>query len=152
MTSDIEALQQLLQDGIAQFVIQAFTMFLVAGILFTYNVTLAWLTLAIVVPALTAISLWCRYASEHAYLRVRDALAAVIGDIAESLAGVRVVAAYNRQRENTVRHRNVVGHYRKTNYQTSKITASYTAGSDLIGLAGQVALLFIGGDMVLHHH
>ena len=37
MTSDIEVLQQLLQDGLAQFAIQGLTMLFVAGVLFSYN-------------------------------------------------------------------------------------------------------------------
>jgi ATP-binding cassette subfamily B protein len=146
MTSDIEVLQQLLQDGIAQFFIQGGTMIIVTAVLFTYNVRLALLTVVIVVPALTLATLWFRAESLRTYLRSRDALAGVIGDVAESLAGVRVIAFY------IVRHRTIVGHYRKANFATARVTAAYTAGSDLIGLAGQLSLLLIGGDMVLHHH
>jgi ATP-binding cassette, subfamily B, bacterial len=152
MTADIEVLQQLLQDGIAQFFIQGATMIIVTAVLFTYNVRLAVLTVVIVVPALTLLSLWFRAESSRTYLRVRDALAGVIGDIAESLSGVRVIAFYNRQRSNVIRHRTIVGHYRRANFATARVTAAYTAGSDLIGLAGQLSLLLIGGDMLLHHH
>jgi ATP-binding cassette, subfamily B, bacterial len=151
MTADIEVLQQLLQDGMAQFFIQAATMVIVTVVLFTYNVELAVITLLIVLPALTALSLWFRSASMKTYLRVRDALATVIGDVAESLSGVRVIAYYNRQRNNIVRHRTIVGNYRKANFATARVTAAYSAGSDLIGLSGQLALLLIGGRMVLDH-
>jgi ATP-binding cassette, subfamily B, bacterial len=150
MTADIEVLQRLLQEGVAQFFIQGITMVIVTIVLFTYNVELALISLAIVVPALTLLSLWFRGASERAYLRVRDTLAAVISDIAESLSGVRIIAFYNRQRNNVVHHRNVVGHYRVANFTTAKVTAGYSAGSDLIGLVGQLTLLIIGGEMVLH--
>jgi ATP-binding cassette, subfamily B, bacterial len=152
MTADIEVLQQLLQDGIAQFIIQGGTMVIVTVVLFTYSVQLALLTVAIVVPPLTLLSLWFRSESLRTYLRSRDGLAQVIGDVAESLAGVRVIAFYNRQRNNVIRHRTIVGHYRKSNYAAAQIAAAYSAGSDFIGLAGQLALLLIGGDMVLHHH
>jgi ATP-binding cassette, subfamily B, bacterial len=154
MTSDIEVLQQLLQDGLAQFAIQGLTMVLVTAILFSYNWLLALITLAIVLPAITFASLWFRSASAYAYLRVRDTLAGVIGDIAESLSGVRIVASYNRQRNNVVHHRNVLGEYRAANFTTARITANYSTASDFIGLMGQVLLLLIGGTMVLHswHH
>ena len=152
MTADIEVLQQLLQDGLAQFCIQGLTMVVVTTILFTYNVRLALITCALVLPALISTSLWFRSASARTYLLVRDTLAGVIGDIAESLSGVRIVAAYNRQRNNVIHHRNVVGRYRAANRTSAKVTAAYTASSDLIGLSGQLALLLIGGDMVLHHH
>jgi ATP-binding cassette subfamily B protein len=152
MTSDIEVLQQLLQDGLAQFCIQGGTMLVVTTVLFSYNWKLALITVAIVMPALVVSSLWFRAQSARTYLLVRDTLAAVIGDIAESLSGVRIIAAYNRQRNNVIRHRNIVGLYRAANYHSARVTAAYTAFSDLIGLAGQLSLLLIGGDMVLHHH
>lgn len=152
MTADIEVLQQLLQDGLAQFCIQGLTMVVVTTILFTYNVKLALITCALVLPALISTSLWFRAASARTYLRVRDTLAGVIGDIAESLSGVRIVAAYNRQKNNVIHHRNVVGKYRAANRTSAKVTALYTASSDFIGLGGQLALLLIGGDMVIHHH
>jgi ATP-binding cassette subfamily B protein len=67
---------------------------------------------------------------------------------------VRIVASYNRQKNNVIHHRNVLGHYRAANFWTARVTAAYTAMSDLIGLAGQLIILLIGGLMVLHsyHH
>jgi ATP-binding cassette, subfamily B, bacterial len=150
MTSDIEALQQLLQDGLVQFAIQGLTMIFVAAILLSYNVKLALITIAIVLPALLVASLWFRSASERAYLLVRDRLAGVIADIAESLSGVRVIACYNRQRNNVVHHRNVLGAYRDANFKTARVTANYSTASDFIGLMGQALLLLIGGTMVIN--
>ena len=150
MTSDIEALQQLLQDGLVQFAIQGLTMIFVLAVLLSYNVKLALITVAIVVPALTIASLWFRSASESAYLLVRDRLAGVIADIAESLSGVRVIASYNRQRNNVIHHRNVLGAYRDANFRTARVTANYSTVSDFIGLMGQALLLLIGGTMVLN--
>ncbi len=154
MTSDIEVLQQLLQDGLVQFAIQGLTMVFVTAVLLSYNWKLALLTVLMVMPALVVASLWFRSASERAYLRVRDTLAGVIADIAESLSGVRVIASYNRQRNNVVHHRNVLGAYRSANFKTARVTANYSTVSDFIGLMGQAALLLIGGTMVLHswHH
>ena len=51
MTSDIENLQQLLQDGLAQLAVQALTMIVITIVLFTLNVKLTLITLALVVPA-----------------------------------------------------------------------------------------------------
>ena len=67
MTSDIENLQQLLQDGLAQFAMQGLTMVIITIILFTINVELAWITVLLVVPILVAMSLWFRVTSERGY-------------------------------------------------------------------------------------
>ncbi len=151
MTSDIENLQQLLQDGLAQLAVQALTMLVIAIVLFTMNVKLTLITLALTMPVLTASSLWFRAASERAYDRVRDGIAGVLTDLSESLHGVRTVAANNRQAFNIVQHRNVVGDYRSANNYTAQINAIYGPGTQLLGYLAQGALLAIGGDMVLHH-
>ena len=151
MTSDIENLQQLLQDGLAQFALQALTMLVIAAVLFTQNVRLAFITVVMIVPLLTIMSVWFRDRSIRAYERVRDGIANVLTDLSESLHGVRVVTAYNRQRRNVVHHRNVVGDYRTANRYTAQINAVYGPGTQMLGYLGQAALLAIGGNMVLHH-
>jgi len=148
MTSDIESLQQLLQDGLPQFALQGVTMLIVTGVLFYYNVELALITLLIIVPVLTGLSLWFRTASDKGYQRVRDGIAGVLSDLAESLSGVRVVTGFNRARHNVLQHRNVTGHYRDANDHTAHIAATYGACTEFWGLLGQAALLLIGGNMV----
>jgi len=151
MTSDIENLQQLLQDGLAQLVGQALTMVVITVILFTMNVKLALITIALVIPLLTLGTVWFTRASQQGYERVRNGIAGVLGDLSESLQGVRTVAAFNRQRWNVVEHRNVVGVYRDANNYTAQINAIYGPGTQMLGYLGQAALLAIGGNMVVHH-
>jgi ATP-binding cassette subfamily B protein len=151
MTSDIENLQQLLQDGLAQLVGQALTMVVITVILFALNVKLALITIVLVIPLLTLGTFWFTRASQHGYQRVRDGIAGVLGDLSESLQGVRTVAAFNRQRWNVVEHRNVVGVYRDANNYTAQINAIYGPGTQMLGYLGQAALLAIGGNMVVHH-
>jgi ATP-binding cassette subfamily B protein len=151
MTSDIENLQQLLQDGLAQFAIQGLTMVVITVVLLILNVELALITLLLVIPVLTAMSVWFHHRSEAGYDKVRDGIANVMADLAESLHGVRIVTAHNRQRRNVVHHRNVVGAYRDANNYTAHINAVYGPGTQLVGVLGQAALLAIGGVMVAHH-
>jgi ATP-binding cassette subfamily B protein len=149
MTSDIENLQQLLQDGLAQFAIQGLTMVVITIRLFTWNVRLAFITVVLIIPILTVMSLWFRISSERGYDKVRDGIANVLADLSESLHGVRIVTAHNRQRHNVIHHRNVVGEYRDANDYTAQINAVYGPGTQMLGVLGQGALLGIGGDMVL---
>lgn len=149
MTSDVEAIQQLLQDGFAQFLIQGLTMVVVTAVLVHYNVELAAITLLLVVPPLAALSIWFRRAADHGYNRQRDAIAALFSHLSESLYGVRVITAHNQQARSVVEHREVVGAYRDANDHTGRINAVYGPGSSVIGLLGLAALLLIGGRMVL---
>ncbi|HEY1830263.1 MAG TPA: ABC transporter ATP-binding protein [Acidimicrobiales bacterium] len=151
MTSDIENLQQLLQDGLAQFAIQGLTMVVITGFLFATNVRLAEITVFAVLPPLVIMSIWFKRASERGYDRVRDGIALVLADLSESLQGVRIVTAHNRQRHNVEHHRDVVGAYRDANYFTGRINGVYGPGSQVISVLGQLLILGIGGEMYLHH-
>jgi len=131
--------------------VQGLTMAVITGILFSMNVKLALITILLIIPALTALSLWFRAASEDGYDRVRDGIANVLADLSESLHGVRIVAAHNRQRHNIIHHRNVVGQYRDANNFTARINAIYGPGTQMLGFVGQAALLAIGGRMVAAH-
>ncbi|MHB1988728.1 MAG: ABC transporter ATP-binding protein [Acidimicrobiales bacterium] len=150
MTSDIENLQQLLQDGLAQFAVQGLTMVVITVVMVAMNVRLAVITVLIILPVLTVASVWFRSASERGYERVRDGIASVLADLSESLQGVRIVTSHNRQRHNVIHHRNVVGEYQDANNYTAHITAVYGPGTQMLGVLGQGALLAIGGDMVVH--
>ncbi|MFI5036784.1 MAG: ABC transporter ATP-binding protein, partial [Acidimicrobiales bacterium] len=151
MTSDIENLQQLVQDGVSQFALQGLTMVVITAVLFATNVTLAAWTVLVVVPMLFGFSIWFHRASERGYLLSRDRIATVLADLSESLYGIRVVTANNRQRRNIVNHRHVVGAYRDANIYTGRVNAVYGPATITIGILGQGLLLGIGGDEVLHH-
>jgi ATP-binding cassette subfamily B protein len=150
MTSDIENLQQLLQDGLAQIAVQALTMVVISAVLLSINVKLALLTIAIAVAPLMVLSAWFRRHSERGYERVRDGIADVMADLSENLHGIRVVTMHNRQRHNIIQHRNLVGTYRNANILTARMSAAYGSGTQLVGYLSQAVLLAVGGQMVRH--
>lgn len=149
MTSDLESLTQLFQDGMVQMAVQLLTVVGVTVVLFVLDVRLALVTVLLVVPLTTALTLWFRRASDHGFDLVRDRIADVLAHLQESLSGVRIVTAHNRARHNIVEHRNVVGDYRDANRYTAKVGAIYGPGTEVIGIGAQAALLLIGGRMVL---
>jgi ATP-binding cassette subfamily B protein len=149
VTSDVEAIQVLFQQGLVNMVLQVFTVVFVIWQLFAMNVTLAlWVTFG-VVPVLTVLTWWFRSASDFGYLAVRDWIAAVIADLAENLSGTRVVAAHNRQRYNVVKHDNIVGEYRAANMYTGNVAGVYGPGAQFVGVLGQALVLLLGGRMVI---
>ncbi len=150
MTSDIEALSQLFQDGIVNLAVQALTMLIVTAILFMLNPTLAAITVLIVVPAMTIATIWYRNASDRGYAQVRERIAEVLADLQESLSGIRIISAHNRRRHNVQQHRNIVGEYQSANEYTARVGALYGPLTDFIGACGQAVVLLVGGTMVLH--
>lgn len=149
MTSDVEALTQLFHEGLVQFLAQGLILVVVVAALFILNPALAALVLLAVLPVMGLLTVWFRGRSDTAYKRVRDRIADVVAHLAENLAGVRVVTAHNRHRHNLVEHRNIVGEYRDANDATARLAATYSGGSEFVGIAGQGFLLAVGGSMVL---
>ena len=149
MTSDVEALTLLVNEGFVNLVIQALTISMVTVVLFSYNPLLALLLLALVLPPLVGMTLWFRSVSERGYMAVRDRIASVLADLSENLAGVRIIAALNRRRQNSELHRNVVGAYLDANLYTARAGAIYGPATEGIGIAAQAIVLLTGGWMVL---
>ncbi|MEX0873676.1 MAG: ABC transporter ATP-binding protein [Actinomycetota bacterium] len=149
MTSDVEALHQLFNEGLINLVVQALTLFVVSAVLFTMNVRLAIFTVGFVVPVMTILTLWFRRVSDRGFLAVRERIADVLADLQESLSGVRIVAAHNRQRHNVVRHRNILGEHRDANVYTAKVSSIYGPGTESIGVLAQAIIVLVGGAMVL---
>lgn len=150
MTSDIDALSALFQDGLVNLAVQVLTLVVITIVLVALNPLLASITLLVVLPAMLVLTYWFRGASERTYRDVRDKIANVLADLSESLAGMRVIAAHNRRRHNVIHHANVVGEHRDANIRASTVGAIYGPTNEAIGVAGQAVLLAVGGRMVLN--
>jgi ATP-binding cassette subfamily B protein len=149
MTSDIESLATLFQDGLIDLMVQGLTLVIIAAVLLKMNVQLTLVMLLLVIPALCALTFWYTRASDQGYGVVRDRIADVLTDLSESLSGIRLIASFNRGRHNAIHHRNVVGRYFDANAKMAGVGAIYGPGTELVGLAGQLAMLLYGGRMVL---
>ena len=147
MTSDIEALSMLFQEGIVNLLVQIFTLLVITIALFFYDPLLAIITLLVTLPPTLFASLWFRKVSSVGYLRVRDRIADLLSHLQESLAGIRVIAAHNRRARNLLDHRAVVGEHLDAQVNTSRANSLYAPGTEMIGIATQATLLAVGGSM-----
>jgi ATP-binding cassette subfamily B protein len=149
MTSDVEALQVLFQEGLASLMVQVLTLLYATAFLLTMSVKLTLIIVFGLVPILFVLTWWFRSASDRGYLLARNRVATLLGDLQENLTGMRIVTAYNRQRRNYGRHRTLVGQYNDANLYTAKIAATYGPGTESLGTFSQAVLIVIGGHMVL---
>ena len=120
MTSDIEALSQLFQEGLVNFAVQGLTVVVITIVLLFLNLKLALITLLAVVPITVVLSEWFRRKSSNAYRIVRNKISDVLSDLQESLAGIRVITAHNRRAYNVARHTNIVGEHKDANLDAVK--------------------------------
>ncbi|MCY4194089.1 MAG: ABC transporter ATP-binding protein, partial [bacterium] len=132
MTSDIEALTVLFQEGLVNFAVQGLVLVVITAVLFYLNPLLAALTLVIVVPGTFLLSIWFRRVSNLYYGLVRDRIAEVLADLQESLAGIRVITAHNRRRHNIIHHTNVVGRHKDANLSGVRAASIYAPATEAI--------------------
>lgn len=148
MTSDVEALQQLFQEGLVNLLVQGLTLVFVSTVLIAYNRNLALVVLLVIVPIMLAMTLWFRSASNKAFKAARERIADVLSDLAESLSGIRIVAMYNRQKHNSIKHRNVVGAHLDANLHAARVSGIYGSGVEGVGILGQILVLLVGARML----
>ena len=99
MTTDVEALSNLLQTGLINALVSLLSFVGVAAALLYYNTKLALIALT-VMPPLALATWWFRSRSRFAYDQARERIAIVNANLQESLSGVRVAQAYVREARN----------------------------------------------------
>ncbi len=144
MTSDIEALSNLLQNGLVNLVAQTLSLIFIIGILLSFNVELTLILLLIAAPIMLVMTAWFRSVSAKGYENVRNRIADVLADLQESLAGMRLVISFNRMKHNIINHRNHVGDYRDANNYTAKISAVYSSATMFVDSATTIIILAVG--------
>ncbi len=148
MTSDVENLTALFQEGLVQMAVQGLTVVIIAGIMLSLDLRLGAVILLAVVPVLVATSIWYRGASTRGYDQVRDRIADLLSDLQESLSGVRTVAAYDRGARNIDHHEGLADDYYRANLVTARTGAVFGSIGETLGVLGQVVILAVGGLMV----
>jgi ATP-binding cassette subfamily B protein len=144
LTNDVDALDQLVTDGVTTLVQSTLTLFGTAIVLFLLDWKLALATLTIV-PPLTAGTIWFRKRSARAYRAVRERLGLVTATLAEDISGIRVLQAFTREEPSLRRFRDINDHYRQANQQTVVLNGIYFPYVDLLATISTVVVLGYGG-------
>jgi ABC-type multidrug transport system fused ATPase/permease subunit len=144
LTNDIEALDQLVTDGVTSLFQNTLILCGTAVILFVLDWRLALATLA-VFPLMAAATAVFRLISSRAYRAVRERLGLVTATLAEDIAGMRVVQAFNRKSANDRHFREVNAHYRAANHVTVVTNGLYFPFVDFLSTASTAVVLGYGG-------
>jgi ATP-binding cassette subfamily B protein len=147
MTTDVEALSQLVQTGLINAIVGLMTCVGVFVFLIILSPQLA-LVASLVLPPLLGATWWYRRRSSVAYGKARDAIADVNANLQESLSGVRVTQAYVREGENITGFRNVNRRYLGHRLGAQKLIALYFPFVLLLADLGAAAVLGAGSVLV----
>ena len=144
MTSDIDALQELVQAGLTSMVMNALMFVGALVVIFVLSWQLALATLIVVPPALIA-TRWFRRESNRAYLEVRERIGTNLATLQEGLAGVRVSQAFAREQALTGRFEVTNEAQFEANMQTLRISTRYFPLMESLGVAGTALIVGLGG-------
>jgi ATP-binding cassette subfamily B protein len=150
LTNDVEAIDQLVTDGVTSLVQNSLTLLGTAIILFVLDWRLA-LATCTVLPLMSVATALFRTRSARAYGEVRERLGLVTATLAEDIAGMRVVQAFNRERPAFDNFRRVAQRYREANMQTVVLNGIYFPTVDLLSTAALAVVLGYGGHLYFGH-
>ena len=148
ITNDVEALDQLVTDGISSLVQNSLVLAGTAVVLFWLDWRLALATL-IVIPLMGVATVWFRTRSNRSYRRVRERLGLVTATLAEDISGMRVVQSFTREPTSQATFRGVNERYREANYETVVLSGVYFPAVDILSSIGTAIVLGLGGVLYL---
>jgi ATP-binding cassette subfamily B protein len=147
LTNDIDALSQLVTEGVTSLVTNGLTFAGAIVFLFVLDWRLALATLSIM-PVVLAATLIFRARSARAYALVRDRIAAVSAHLQESISGVRVLKAFRREHADRAALERANAEYRDVNMRTVVQSGVYFPFVEFMSAAGTVIVLWYGGSLV----
>jgi ATP-binding cassette, subfamily B, bacterial len=146
LTNDVEAIDQLVTDGVTTLVQSTLTLAGTAVILFVLDWRLALATCS-VIPLMAVATALFRSRSARAYAQVRERLGLVTATLAEDIAGMRIVQAFTRERAAYANFRRVAQRYRDSNMQTVVLNGIYFPSVDLLSSVALAVVLGYGGHL-----
>jgi ATP-binding cassette subfamily B protein len=144
VTNDVQALDQLVSDGIVTLFGSSLTLVGTAVILLVLDWQLALLTF-LVFPVLGIGSFAFRIISADAYRATREKVAQITAYLQETLSGVRVVRVFGQERRHERVFSDLNEENRAANMTTVNLNAAYFPAVELLSALVTAGILLYGG-------
>ena len=147
LTSDVDALSDVLNQGLTTLVVNTLTLVAAIGGLFLLDWRLGLVALLVLPPGVL-ITRWFQRRSHAAFSDVRTRISAVTAQLAESVAGMAVVQAFNRERAFQREFEELNEANRRSNTYAQKLSSVFFPAIELLGVIAQVAVIYAGALMI----
>ena len=144
LTNDVQALDQLVSDGVATLFGSTLMLIGTVVILMILDLELALLTF-LVFPLLALGSLAFRIVSANAYRATREKVATITAYLQESLSGIRVVRTFAQEPRHLERFDELNEDNYDANMKTVYLNASYFPAVELLSAFATAGILLYGG-------
>ena len=143
-TSDVESLSDVLSAGVVTILGDLLRLVFIAYFMFTLNVYLAIITLAVMPLMIYATALFRRKVSEQ-YRETRKQVARLNSFLQEHITGMTVVQIFNREREEMRRFEGINNDHRVAQIKTVFSFALFYPAVDVIGSVALGLVIWFGG-------
>ncbi|MBJ7452113.1 MAG: ABC transporter ATP-binding protein [Blastococcus sp.] len=148
LTSDVEALAELLDEGLDGLITALFSVLGIGIVLVVLDPPLG-LTALLGFPALYWVARWFQRNSTSAYRRTRETIAALIVQFTETFGGIRAVQAFRREPRNDELYAVLNEDNRQAHHRAFWLIAVFVPAVVLIGNLVTVAVLGYGALRVM---
>ena len=148
LTSDVEALDELLDEGLDNLLNAAFSVLTIGVVLLVLDPPLGLVAL-LGFPVLFWLARWFQRESTAAYRRTRETVAALIVHFTETFGGIRAVQAFRREPRNEQLHAALNEDNRQAHDRAFWLMAVFMPAVTLVGNLTSVAVLGYGAWRVL---
>jgi ABC-type multidrug transport system fused ATPase/permease subunit len=147
LTSDVDALSDVLNQGLTTLVVNTLTLIAAIGGLFILDWRLGLVALLVLPPGIL-VTRWFQHTSQVAFADVRTRIAAVTAQLAESVSGMAVVQAFNRESAFQREFADFNEANRVSNVYAQKLSSVFFPAIEFLGVAATAIVLFTGSRMI----
>ncbi|MEU8685084.1 ABC transporter ATP-binding protein [Streptomyces sp. NPDC048611] len=147
MTTDVDALSTFLQTGLVTALVSMLTFLGIFVALLALDVQLA-LVVFLTLPPLIIGTYFFRKQSVQAYELARERISVVNGDLQESVAGLRIVQAFRRERQGAERFAARSDDYRRARVRGQFLISVYFPFVQLLSSVASALVLIVGAGRV----
>lgn len=145
-TNDIEALDEFYGDILLGLFKDVFLLIGIVAVMLFMNWRLALVAFS-VVPVIAAITFACRGALRRNFVQMKMLIGKINGFIAESLSGIRIIQAFNREREKYEELKDLNLQYRKTTIFQVFMNSFLRPAMEVVNSVGIALVLVYGFKM-----
>jgi ABC-type multidrug transport system fused ATPase/permease subunit len=150
LTSDVDAVSDVLSQGMPTLVSNVILLPAAVTALLIADWRLGLVSFAVLPPALI-LSRWFQRVSHAANVEQRNRIAAVTAQIAESVAGMAVVQAFNRERRFQAEFDALNEANRAQATYVQKIFSTFFPSIEFLGVLAMGTVLYVGAHFYQHH-
>jgi ABC-type multidrug transport system fused ATPase/permease subunit len=148
LTSDVDALSDVLSQGLTTLIVNTLTLLAaVVGLFVLVDWRLGLVALVILPPTLV-LTRWFQVKSHAAFLRVRETISSMTAQIAESVSGMAIIQAFNRERAFLHENDKANSANPQSNTLAQDLNTLFFPGIEFLGAIAMVSVLWVGGHMI----